>query len=146
MRAYTERYRSTDVGTVNRVRLVIMMYEGAIAAIRAARKHLDGGNLSRKGTYINRAGSIVAELQSVLDMDKGGEISRNLDRLYAYVIEQLTEANIENNPAKLAVAERVLSILKEGWDGIAHMPEVQGVVAPAMAARPSAPAQLVAGR
>ena len=49
MRAYTERYRSTDVGTVNRVRLVIMMYEGAIAAIRAARKHLEGGEPLAQG-------------------------------------------------------------------------------------------------
>lgn len=144
MHSYTQRYRATDVGTVNRVRLVIMMYEGAIAAIRAARRHLEGGNLSRKGTYVNRAGSIVAELQSVLDMEKGGEISRNLDRLYAYVIEQLTEANIENNPAKLAVAERVLSILKEGWDGIARMPEVHTAGVPVERARPAPPPQLAA--
>jgi flagellar protein FliS len=53
-----------------------------------------------------------------LDHEVGGEIAENLDTLYEFSTDQISEANISRTPAPIDNTLRVLRTLKEGWDGI----------------------------
>lgn len=50
-----------------------------------------------------------------LNHEVGGEISRRLEQLYIYVIDQYLEANINNSPVPLENAIRILTILRDTW-------------------------------
>ena len=58
------------------------------------------------------------ELRASLDHAAGGEVSRDLDRLYEFALDQLSQANLTRTAAGVDNALQVMSTLEEGWDGI----------------------------
>ncbi|MEW5056367.1 MAG: flagellar export chaperone FliS [Cycloclasticus sp.] len=100
-------------------RLIQMLLEGALTRILTAKGFMQQGNIAKKGEYISSAISIVEGLKASLDMEKGGEISQNLDALYEYINTVLLKANINNDINILNEAGKLLSEIKIGWDGIA---------------------------
>lgn len=108
-------YKQVEIGTSDNVRIVTMLYEGAINFIKIAKKKLQSGDIAGKGVYIGKATSIVGELSSSLNMEAGGEIARNLGRLYDFVLEKLLQGNMNNDSQALENAEEVLRILLGGW-------------------------------
>jgi flagellar protein FliS len=51
-------------------------------------------------------------------MDDGGDIAQNLDQLYEFMITQITEANHQNNPAKIDDVIDIIREIKSAWDQI----------------------------
>jgi len=99
-------------------RLIQMLMEGALDKIATAKGHMLRGNLAEKGRHISWAISIISGLQSSLDMEGGGEISRNLDDLYDYMVRRLGTAGIDNDPAILDEITSLLVEVKMAWDVI----------------------------
>lgn len=109
-------------------RLVQMLMDGALSRIAAAAGHIERREVALKGAAIGQAISIIGGLQGSLDLEKGGDIATNLDRLYDYMTRRLTEANIENDAAKLQEVRGLLAEIKGAWD---ELPEKLGETAPA---------------
>jgi flagellar protein FliS len=114
-------YFEDQVKFASPVMLVIMLYDRAIECLRTCTENIRGDqtDLKAKGLALCRAVDIIAELQSVLDRQRGGEIAQNLDKLYAYMLEKLTVANYENNSASILEVITLLEELREGWRGAA---------------------------
>jgi flagellar protein FliS len=108
-------YKKTVLATTDRVQIVLMLYEGALNHIKIARKKIESGDIMSKGQHFSKATSIISELSNVLDMEKGGEISRNLRNLYEYVLQRLLYANLNNDVSALEDSARVIETLKSGW-------------------------------
>jgi len=72
-----------------------------------------------KGAQIGSAISIMEGLKTSLDMEKGGEIARNLEDLYNYMERRLIEANSGNDTSLLDEVSDLLKQIKEAWDAIA---------------------------
>ena len=92
-----------------------MLYEGAIKFTKQALEATESNRIADRGKYILRAYDIVMELQLSLDHKIGGELSQQLDRLYTYVLEQYTKANMTGDPKALRSTIKVLENLYEGW-------------------------------
>jgi len=118
----TQAYQSNEVGTSTQGKLILMMYDGAIRFVHMAMDALDQNDIARKGTYIQKSRDIINELMVALDTDRGGEVTRNLERLYQFVLRQLTLANIKNDKQALNAVLRVLTPLREGWDQVFNPP------------------------
>jgi len=126
-----EAYRETALGGADAVRLVSLMYDGAVNFLRIARRKMEEKDQAGKGLYLGKATSVVGELSGCLNMEEGGEIASNLRRLYDFVMDRLLLANLRNDGAALEQAERVLEILRSGWKEM----ERNLTAAPACAAR-----------
>lgn len=112
----TQAYQINDVATSTQVRLILMMYDGAIRFINMAMEAMDRNDIARKGKYIQKSRDVINELMVALDTDRGGEVTRNLERLYQFALRQLTLANIKNDREALGSVLRVLTPLREGWE------------------------------
>lgn len=110
-----DRYLEEQVLGADPVRLVELLYRGAIDGLRAARKHLADGRIRERAREINRAWGILQELAQSLDHAQGGEISRRLAGLYAYMQTRLLEANAKQSAAPLEEVEALLGSLAEAW-------------------------------
>ena len=108
-------YRKAEVNTSDRVKVISLLYDGAINFIKVARKRMELGDLAGKGLYIGKASSVVGELLSSLNMEAGGEIANNLSRLYDFVMDRLINANMKNDQKALDEAEKVLDVLRSAW-------------------------------
>lgn len=99
-------------------RLVQMLMEGALERVNKAKGTMQSQDFIEKGRYITSAMSIIDGLRGSLDFEVGGEIAVNLDNLYEYMNRRLMEANTSNNSDLLDEVSKLMSTIKEGWDGI----------------------------
>lgn len=123
MNAYAMKQYQTvnvhaQVGEASPHRLIQMLLEGGLQRLAQAKGAMQYGNIPLKGELLGKAINIVVGLRDGLDLQKGGELSANLDNLYAYMIQRLSQANLKNDPALIDEVAGLLREIKEGWDSI----------------------------
>ena len=114
-----ETYQEVAITTQSRGRLVVMLYDGAIKFLKLAINELNDGDMTEKGIYINKALDIINELNTVLDMEVGGEIAVNLRKLYMFMTRHLNTANIKKDPQMIDEVIKLLEELNQGWKAAA---------------------------
>jgi flagellar protein FliS len=113
-----QTYQQTNIITADPKRLVMMCYEGAIHFIKTAKEEYLNREYEAKGKAIQNALAILNELREALDFEKGGEIARNLDHLYSFMIRYILRADRERD---LKVFDQVAAMLKElksAWEEV----------------------------
>src|ERR1700691_1105780 len=113
-----DRYLEAEVFSADPVKLVCLLYRGAIEATVAARRHLKAREIRERSRQIMRASAILRELSHSLD-PQYKEISGPLGDLYTYMQKCLLEANSKQIDPPLAEVEQLLSTLLEGWKQVA---------------------------
>ena len=123
MRPYTyESYMEAEILSADPLKLVCLLYHGALSAIEAARQALAAGDIRGRSHAITKAQKIVNELAMSLDQKKGGALSKELVELYDYVLRLLLEANTKQVDPPLAEAGSLLRTLLEAWEKCAAAP------------------------
>lgn len=115
-------YRQVDVTARSPLELVVLLYDGALTSLVQTRRALEQQDLVAKGAAMSKAMAIVSHLQGTLDMKEGGEIAEQLDRLYAYVMDRLIDANVRRDAAAVEDAIRVMDRLRSAWAQVAGQP------------------------
>lgn len=114
-------YKKASVNTASQAELVVLLYEGAVKKLTSASSKFgpDGklpvANIESFSADVLRAQEIITELQVSLDMEKGGEISRNLMALYIFFNDQLRNANISKSKEKIDSVLNMMSQLTDSW-------------------------------
>ena len=111
------KYKQTSVTTASKGQVLLMLYEGAIKFCRQAIEATKTNRRADKGIYILKIQDILNELSLTLDHNVGGDISKELEKLYNFMVMQITEANIKNDPMPLEVTLKLLETLYDGWKG-----------------------------
>lgn len=118
--AYASVGVETSVATADPHKLVLLLFEGAKAAILSARLNMELGNIAEKGKLISNAIDIITNgLKASLDFEQGGDLSLKLAALYDYIAQRLLWANLKNDPAALDEVMRLLGELHSAWAEIA---------------------------
>lgn len=114
-------YQTIQVTTTDRGRLLLMMYEGAIKFLRQAKAGLDANDMPKFCRFLSKGQAIIAELMNTLDFEKGGDIARDLDRLYDFMLFYLTEANLYRDGKRvtktIGLLDTIYSAYKEIIEG-----------------------------
>ncbi len=113
-----DAYQETAVSTQSRGRLIVMLYDGAIRFLRQAIADLERYDFTAKGNNINKAQAILQELNTVLDIEQGGQIAQNLRSLYNFAYRHLSEANIRKDPQMIREVIGILEELNQSWRAI----------------------------
>ena len=122
------QYRKAQVATVDRGRLIVLLYEGAISFLTKAQACLQEGDIPGASNFINRAQDIIDELNASLNMEQGGDIASNLRRLYLFMGDQLVKAKIKADTEPIKDVVRMLTTLNEAWREAVTKPEAQEVL------------------
>ena len=117
-----DRYLEAEILNAEPLKLVGILYRAAIESVVSARNALRAGDIQARSRSITKASEIVNELMRSLDHTAGGDISRNLVELYAYVQTRLLEANAKQVEPPLAEVEQLLVTLADAWRAAAPMP------------------------
>lgn len=97
---------------------VLMLLNGALERIAAAKGAIERNDIALKGTSISNAISITGGLQASLSDTDTNEIAANLDELYTYIADLLMQANIESSTEKLNEVTSLFLEIKEAWQQI----------------------------
>jgi flagellar protein FliS len=121
--AYARIGLETGVAAASPQRLIVMLYDGALAALADARGHMQEGRTAQKGRAIGKAISIVDEgLKAALDTTQGGPIARQLMELYDYIGHRLLLANLRDDVVLLDEASHLLAELRSAWQTLVERP------------------------
>jgi flagellar secretion chaperone FliS len=112
------QYKRSNIETAGKLDLIIMCYERAIQLLSQIKDHVQENEKAKKALKVKKALDIISELQGCLDMEKGGQIARNLDSLYSYLTKRLLVGDIRKDLSVYDEAIYILSELKEAWQTI----------------------------
>lgn len=115
MSAYTQTKAQSGVESASATQLITMLLDGALERVARAQGHMERGELAEQGEVIGKVIDIVASLDSYLDHDKGGEVSKTLESLYDYIVRQLYQANLKNDVSVLEEVASLLTEVRAGW-------------------------------
>ncbi|QUN06850.1 flagellar export chaperone FliS [Shewanella yunxiaonensis] len=122
MRSSLQSYRKvsleSEIAVASPHRIIQLMFNGALERLAQCRYAIEQNNLEAKALYISKSVGIITGLKSSLNMEAGGDIAGNLDRLYDFSLRKITEANINNDPQALDDVSAILREIKEAWDAI----------------------------
>lgn len=143
----SRQYQTQQIMTASPAMLVFMLFEKAISSLQEAIKAIENKEIEARWRANGRAMEIISHLQMTLDMQKGGEVAANLDRLYSYMLTRLPKVDIRNDAATAAEVIRLLEPLRESWRELAKQGEqpvkdaarAAAALASRAAATPSAP-------
>lgn len=99
-------------------RLIVMLMDGALERINAARGCMERGDIAEKAKLLNRAVSIIGELRGSLNMSAGGQIATNLSDLYDYMSRRLLVATSDNRVEPLEEVNKLLQEIRGAWVSI----------------------------
>jgi len=122
-----KQYTNVHVSTVDRGRLLLMLYDGCIKFLKHAKEGLEKNDIPKFARLLSKAQAIISELMLTLDFEKGGDVAQDLDRLYDFMLFYLTEANLEKSPAKL---QKVIDLIEVITRAYREVIEGQAVTAP----------------
>ena len=113
-------YRNNDVVTANQGRLIVMLYDGLIKQLDLGtaelRKEIPRFDVAHNA--LTKAQEILNELETSLDMEKGGEVAQNLLSLYRFFTHTLVQANIDKKAEDLPAIREQIAELREAWTQI----------------------------
>ncbi len=131
-------YRQLSVEGATPLGLVVMLYDGALAALLRAAAAIEAHDIQKKCDHLNRALAIIAQLEGTLNFEVGGEVAQTLKTFYMYSRAQAMKANIENSTQILRSLIEKFSTVREAWYQADHQPP-PSPTAPASAGSPHAP-------
>jgi flagellar protein FliS len=114
-----DAYRRTEVQSSSPLALVVMLYDGAIRFVQEARQAIATRDVRARTQAVSRALAIIAELQNTLNVAEGGDVARELDRLYSYMSTRLLDVTARADDDAAKEVQKLLQTLREGWSQIA---------------------------
>jgi flagellar secretion chaperone FliS len=95
------QYRQSNAQGAHPVALVAKLYEAILEDFRRALEALRAGQVERRVAALNHALLILAELEGVLDDQRGGEVALRLRGLYRVARALIVEENLRARPEGL---------------------------------------------
>ena len=111
------RYREAELASASPGQLVVMLYDKMLLTLRRARVATEARDIEGRVTHLLSVHDMVTELKVSLDHEVGGTISRDLDALYAFMLQELMAANRHADVARIDVVLRIAGELREAFAG-----------------------------
>jgi flagellar protein FliS len=125
IQAYKKGNIRQEISQADPHKLTLMLMQGALDRMAYCKGCMERKDFAGKSEHLSRATAIIANLRDTLDMEAGGELSDNLFSLYQYMIDRLTDANIQNS---LNIVDEVINLLlpiKTAWTQIPEEAKAQ---------------------
>ncbi|MET0518974.1 MAG: flagellar export chaperone FliS [Burkholderiaceae bacterium] len=100
------------------VQLVLILMDGLLDELARARAHIEARRYELKASSLEKCVGIINGLSSALDMEAGGEVVKNLARLYDYCAERLFRAGVDLNVLIVDEVCTLLTQIRGGWQGV----------------------------
>ncbi len=118
-----QQYQNQQIMTASPAMLVFMLYEKAIICLKEAIKSIESGEIELRWKANKKAMEIIEHMQMTLNIEAGCEIAANLDDIYSYLLRELPNVDLKNDPTPAREGVRLLEPLCASWRQIADQGE-----------------------
>jgi flagellar protein FliS len=117
-----QAYRQTQV-TTSQGEVVVLLYDGALKFLTEAKECLAVKDMAGKGNCISKTLDVLQELEGSLNLERGGDLARNLRGLYAFCAKHLVQANLKKRPQMIDEVIKIIAGLRNAYAEIVNTPE-----------------------
>lgn len=110
-----QAYRKVNVETANPGQILVALYDAAIRNVEHAMDRIEKRDYPAKGVALNKAYAIIAEFINALDYGVAPELCANLEGIYTFMLDQISEANTHMTSEPLQHVLRHLKALRGTW-------------------------------
>jgi flagellar protein FliS len=114
-----QNYQAIDILGKTLPELVVKIYEGAVSHLTKGMEYYRSGKMQDGFEATENAKKFVVHLYASLDNEKGGDIAKNLSRLYAFIVERINFAQATKDLKSLEDSILILNNIKDGWAQLA---------------------------
>lgn len=119
-----QTYQSNQVTTASPAELTLMLYNGAIKFIKQAKACIEEHNIIQAHEYCMKIQNILYELMSTLNNEY--EISKEMEKLYDYMLHRMIEANMHKDINILCEVEEFFVGFRDTWKQAMILSKKQG--------------------
>lgn len=128
----SKHYQTQQIMTASPAMLVFMLLDKAIVSLKEAIRAIESKNVEARWKANARAMDIITHLRTTLDHKQGGEIARNLDQLYGFMLTLLPKVDFANDTKAAQSVIDLLTPFRASWKELA----ARGAAKPAPKAAP----------
>jgi len=119
MKAYADSSVSTAVSMSNSGELILLVFEKIFDYLKIGKAAIENNQLAiEEFTKINDL--INLGLVASLNREKGGEIAKNLEFIYLWAMDKITEARLTKSHEKIDDVIKVLMPIYESWESLCN--------------------------
>ena len=108
-------YRENAARGASPIGRVVLLYEQVIKDLGAAITALSNQDIQLRTQSLNHALLVIGQLQACLDLERGGDVARNLDCFYGLVLKRLLEAQVRASAEILREQMDLLLSVRAAW-------------------------------
>lgn len=109
-------YRANEILAATPGRLVVITFDGLLAAMTRARVGFASARAELALEGIAKAREILAELYATLDFERGGDLAKRLAALYAFTLSELAALGLQPDLKRL---DKNIAVMRELRDAFA---------------------------
>ena len=110
-----QTYQQVGVTTASKEKILIMLYDGAIKFCETAKRKIKENDMAAKGEALVSAQAIIHELIHSLNYKIAPELCQNLENLYMFMSDQLSDANVKIDIKPIDNTISLLKTLRDAW-------------------------------
>ncbi len=108
-------YQTSDTLGKSQLDLIIKVYDGAIASYKKAALAFEKEDIKTGREELEKAKKFVTHLYTTLDMEKGGDIAKQLSDLYSFVVNQTNIVDATKDIQEINNIIVIIDNLRQGW-------------------------------
>jgi flagellar secretion chaperone FliS len=112
-------YRDREIQTASPSRLVVLVFDCALSNLMRARRAVQTGKTEERVDAVGKARDAIMELLVTLNVEQGGELARNLQSLYAYMLSELVDVARRPDGARIDSIIKMVSELRSAFESVA---------------------------
>ncbi|MBF0132698.1 MAG: flagellar export chaperone FliS [Magnetococcales bacterium] len=97
--------------------ILIQLYEGCIIFLKEAEEACENGRVDDFKDRLLRGRRIIEHFQKTLDYEQGGQVPKQLNELYTFMLDSLTQSSLTHDTDYIQRVVEQLEILLDGWRG-----------------------------
>lgn len=113
--AVARKYQAVQIESASPGQILVALYDGCIRFCKGAQLRIEEGDIGGKGHMISKALAILGELRSTLDHNVAPDLCQQLERLYLFFQEQLSQANMHMDATYIDPVVRMMTDLRDAW-------------------------------
>ncbi|MFT7559290.1 MAG: flagellar protein FliS [Flavobacteriales bacterium] len=102
-------------------RLISLLMQGVLERVEQAKTSIDQSNQDDLDIILPKIVNMISALRQSLDFDQGGDLALNLDGLYEYMIDRVSDEPQDLNTDTFSEIAGLMDSVKDGWDQISSV-------------------------
>jgi flagellar biosynthetic protein FliS len=119
-RSIASHYNHTNTQGATPIGLIVIQFDQVLRDLRRALAAIDSGDVESRTVHINHAILVIAQLQNVLDHDRGQQAAKRFEQFYNITRAMLVQAQFGASRQILQQCIEMYLTLRQAW----HQAEV----------------------